>query len=108
MHQRLTKALNELKEEKEVNKCLAEDKRKWEEMVSKSKRQHEEYVQSTSNEISDLKEQLRDIMFFLEAQKQIEESPLQQEIVDGQVVVESQNQASSSSSKGGRRKKQNR
>jgi BRCA1-associated protein len=106
MNQKYAKALGDLKEEKQVNKCLAEDKQKWEEMVAKLKKQHEEYVQSTSGEISDLKEQLRDIMFFLEAQKLIEESPLQQEITDGQVVVDqSQNPNQPTTSKGARRKK---
>lgn len=35
----------------------------------------------------DLKEQLRDIMFFLEAQKQIEASDAKDEIAGGKIVI---------------------
>ena len=36
----------------------------------------------------DLEEQLRDVMFYLETQKHVEQSPHRDEIVGGQIVVQ--------------------
>lgn len=38
-------------------------------------------------ELLDVKEQLRDVMFFLEAQKKIEESAEREEIAEGRIVL---------------------
>ena len=38
--------------------------------------------------IADLEEQLRDVMFYLETQKHVEQSPHRDEIVGGQIVVQ--------------------
>lgn len=42
---------------------------------------------SLLQELAEMKEQLRDVMFYFEAQKQIAASELQGEIADGQIVM---------------------
>lgn len=74
-------------------------------MVAKLNNDFEKLKSEKEAEIQDLKEQLRDIMFYMEAQMKIEESPLREEIVEGQVVV-GQSAETPGPSKG-RRKKRN-
>lgn len=95
----------ELKDEKEMNKHLAKDQQKWQEMVKRLETDFDKYKKEKEAEIIDLKEQVRDIMFFIEAQKQIDESPLRSEIQDGQVTVGQAEEPSTS--KGNRRRKRN-
>lgn len=47
-------------------------------------------------EINDLKEQVRDLMFFLEAQNTIDKSVDREDIVNGSVIVEQQNSSGQS------------
>lgn len=49
---------------------------------------------SIFQEIGELKEQVRDLMFFLEAQNTIDKSVDREDIVNGSVIVEQQNSAS--------------
>lgn len=46
---------------------------------------------SRFQEITELKEQVRDLMFFLEAQNTIDKSVDREDIVNGSVIVEQQN-----------------
>lgn len=102
VNQKLAKAIADLKEEKEVNKHLQKDQQKWQEMVKKLETEFEKHKKEKEAEIKDLQEQLRDIMFYMEAQKLVDDSPLKSELVDGQVTV---GEAPSTSK--GRRKKKN-
>jgi len=79
--------LTDLKEEKEINKHRGTDHEKWQALVKKLETDHEKYVAEKTAEIADLKEQVRDLMFFLEGQQKINESSLKDELVSGQVVV---------------------
>lgn len=45
-------------------------------------------------EITELKEQVRDLMFFLEAQNTIDKSVDREDIVNGSVIVEQSNSSS--------------
>jgi len=85
--QRLNKAYADLKDEKELNKHLNGDHEKWQSLVKRMETEHAEYVKEKTAEVTDLKEQLRDLMFFIEGGKLVEDSPLKDEILDGQVVV---------------------
>jgi len=88
-----------------MNKHLHQDKDKWQEMVKKLETNHDQYVKEKTLEIADLKEQLRDIMFFFEARTKIEESSMKDEITDGQVIVGEAVQPSTSTQKKERKKK---
>lgn len=70
-----------------MNKHLKNDHEKWQTLVKKLETQHEDYVKKKTAEITDLKEQLRDVMFFIEGQKLIDESPMKDELAGGQVVL---------------------
>lgn len=67
-------------------------------------KEHAEYVAEKTAEIIELKDQLRDVMFFIESKDQIEKSIYKDEIVDGQVTVD-ETSIPSTSSKTQRRKK---
>jgi len=84
INQKLAKATAELKEEKELNKHLKNDHEKWQTMVKKLETQHDQYVKEKTAEIVDLKEQLRDVMFFLEGEKII---AMNEELTGGQATV---------------------
>ena len=57
-------------------------------------------------EVTELKEQVRDLMFFLEAKEKVKDSPLKTEIEEGSIVVaEKETQNSRKVSKGERRKR---
>ncbi|ODN04212.1 BRCA1-associated protein [Orchesella cincta] len=103
VNQKLTKVTAELKEEKELNKHLQQDQVKWSELTKKLEKDLEKLKTEKDTEVQDLKEQLRDVMFYFEAQKTIEESPLRAELLDGQVTVDKSSE-SPSTSKGARRK----
>ncbi|CAL8120081.1 unnamed protein product [Orchesella dallaii] len=102
--QKLTKVAAELKEEKDLNRHLQADQVKWSEMTTKLQKDLDALKIEKNTEIQELNEQLRDVMFFIQAQKTIEDSPLREEITEGQVVVNTSSE-SPSTSKGGRKKK---
>jgi BRCA1-associated protein len=95
----LTKTTADYKDELAMNTHLKKDHEKWQALVSKLESQHETYVKEKTGEIADLKEQLRDVMFYIEGQRMIEESPLKDELSEGQVSVPPK--ASTSKKRGG-------
>ncbi|PIK35652.1 putative BRCA1-associated protein-like [Apostichopus japonicus] len=76
-------------EYQQINGCLRENQKPWKEKVVNLERSLQELKQSKEKEIQDLREQLRDVMFFLEAQNTISQSPedTRQEIQEGQIVM---------------------
>lgn len=89
MHKQLKKALHELQEEKEMNKCLQENQLIWQQKVTGLETQIRDIAQTKDKELQELKEQLRDVMFYVEAQQKLAEAKdiTQEEIQDGQVIV---------------------
>ncbi|XP_011705414.1 PREDICTED: BRCA1-associated protein [Wasmannia auropunctata] len=73
----------ELTEEKDLRKALQLNQTSWQ--VKHKKLQDE--LSTKEAEITDLKEQNRDLMFFLDAQKQIDESVDRDEIATGRIVI---------------------
>lgn len=97
-----------MNDEKEVNKHMKKDHDKWVALVAKLEKEHEQYVAEKTAEIVDLKESLRDVMFFMEAGKLVGGSELRDEITEGQVVVgpsAADNAAAASTSKKEQRRK---
>ncbi|XP_065830783.1 BRCA1-associated protein-like isoform X2 [Oscarella lobularis] len=86
---KLSKCTEQLEEEKELNKCLRENQRIWQEKCQhlESVRVQREAVQT--REVEELREQVRDLMFYMETQKTIEEAPeeTRQELQEGTIVV---------------------
>ncbi|GAB6033737.1 hypothetical protein CHUAL_013849 [Chamberlinius hualienensis] len=104
LNAKIQKSSVELSEEKEINECLRKNQEKWQERV----KEFEESSNLAKKEAENLKEQLRDVMFYLEAQNTLGQSKdvTKEELEDSQIVV---NDASAStSSKRHRRRKNQR
>ena len=91
----------ELTEEKDLRKALELNQTSWQ---VKYKTLQDE-LSSKEAEITDLKEQNRDLMFFLEAQKQIDESVDRDEIATGRIVIPPSPKSEKSSGSRGRKKR---
>lgn len=86
---RLTKLTSELKEEKEMNKCLSTNQKLWRDRVEALEGKIDVTIQQKEREMKELQEQVRDLMFYLETQKKVEASPedTRQELQKGHVMV---------------------
>lgn len=86
---RLTKLSAELKEEKEMNKCLSTNQKLWRDRVESLEEKIDVTIQQKEKEMKELQEQVRDLMFYLETQKKVEASPeeTRQELQRGHVTV---------------------
>ncbi|XP_014662426.1 PREDICTED: BRCA1-associated protein-like [Priapulus caudatus] len=105
---KFNKVMAELQEEKEMNKFLRENQQQWQDKVTRLDYQMRSMSLERDTEIADLKEQLRDVMFYLEAQDKIKQVPedARHDIEDGHVTVGAAAPSpSQGSSRRGRRKK---
>lgn len=96
MNARLTTCLRDLAEEKQFSKTLQLNHTAWQEKYASLEKLYKEKEQ----EVVDLKEQVRDLMFYMEAQNTISKSEYKEEIAEGSVTV-----AEDSSKKNRRKKK---
>ncbi|GAB1598091.1 BRCA1-associated protein-like [Argonauta hians] len=97
-HNQLSKVMRDLQEERAMNKSLQENQSVWQEKVAKLESHVKELSESKSQEIQELQEQLRDMMFHLEAQQKLThqegiEDISQEEIQGGQVIVGASNKS---------------
>ncbi|XP_064482341.1 BRCA1-associated protein-like [Ornithodoros turicata] len=85
----LSKTKQELQEEREMNKCLRENQQDWQRRLKDVETKLLHVQQSKDKEIQDLQEQLRDLMFYLDAKDKISSasSDVRQEIQEGTIVV---------------------
>ncbi|XP_015603552.1 BRCA1-associated protein isoform X2 [Cephus cinctus] len=84
---KLAQAQAELSEEKELRQALQLNQTSWQ---TKHKQLQDElcnYKDAKEVELTDLREQIRDLMFFLEAQRLIENSADRDEIAAGRIVL---------------------
>lgn len=98
MSERLNTTQKELQEEKQLSGALTQNQGSWQNKFTALETQFKQYQSEKDKEINELKEQLRDVMFFLEAQKQISESADREEIAEGIVTIGEGPQTSSSKS----------
>lgn len=84
---RLNQTQNELAEERQISKAMQENQLAWQKKYSELEEKFNHYKSEKDSEISELKEQLRDIMFYFEAEKQVMASDQRDEIAEGQIVV---------------------
>ena len=89
LHIRLTKTMRQLEEEQQMNKSLRQNQIEWQAKVDEIQTKVNDVQTQKDQEIKELQEQIRDLMFYLEAQQKIANSPLCQEIQDGDLVVDS-------------------
>lgn len=93
-----------MSEEKEISKALQKNQNSWHVKYNNLEEEYKDYKKTKEEELAAVKDELRDVMFYLSAQSKIENSELKEEIVEGAVVVPSQS-STSNSSKSHRRKK---
>lgn len=98
MNARLTTCLKDLAEEKQFSKTLQLNHTAWQTKYASLEKLYKEKEQ----EVTDLKEQVRDLMFYMEAQNTISKSELKDEIAEGSVTV---GEESTSKNKNRRKKK---
>ncbi|XP_001946888.1 BRCA1-associated protein isoform X1 [Acyrthosiphon pisum] len=79
-----------LDEECQINSALQTNQKEWHIKFSNLEKDFSNYKTTKDQEISELKEQVRDLMFFLEAQNTIDKSVDREDIVNGSVIVEQQ------------------
>ncbi|XP_040053339.2 BRCA1-associated protein isoform X1 [Gasterosteus aculeatus] len=89
LHTRVVKLSQELKEEQEMNRCLRANQTQLQSQLVEEERKVKETGEHKDGAIAELQEQLRDVMFYLEAQQQIEHLPpeARSEIQEGQINI---------------------
>jgi len=116
LNQKLSKLSTELTEEKQLNKSLRENQDDWQLKLKRTEIELNVTKEVKDKEISDLKEQVRDLMFFLEAKDKVQESEYKDEIEEGNIIVaenggfnplESAPPATRKTSKSGKRSRKN-
>lgn len=102
---KLTKLTGDLKEEKQMNEHLLHNQTAWQKKFNDMQNQMDQMRNEKDKEIGDLKEQIRDVMFYLEAQNKVEQSALKDEIQQGEVVIASGSSPKNGMTRGSGRKK---
>ena len=108
---KVTKLQSDLDEEKELNKCLSSNQEVYQKKLTTLEETIKKTNQQKDNEIKELQSQLRDIMFYLDAQNKIndmKDKVTNDEIQSSQLVVvqdESANTSGASGTSNRRRKK---
>ena len=85
--QKLEKVTKEFAEEKQLNKSLRENQEGWQTKLKKTEVELNVTKELKEREISDLKDQVRDLMFFLEGRDKVQESPMKSELEEGSIIV---------------------
>ncbi|XP_050443322.1 BRCA1-associated protein [Adelges cooleyi] len=83
-----------LDEECQMNSALRKNQTEWHDKFSRLENEFTNYKVTKDQEISELKDQVRDLMFFLEAQNTIDKSANRDDILNGSLIVDEQNQSS--------------
>ena len=76
-----------MEEERHMNKSLCQNQSEWQAKIEKSQKEMEATQIKKDTEIKELQDQVRDLMFYMEAQQKIAGSPLCQEIQDGELMI---------------------
>ncbi|XP_057339840.1 BRCA1-associated protein [Microplitis mediator] len=101
---KLSQAQAELTEEKALRHALEQNQFSWQSKHKQLQDELTEYKGTKESEIKDMKEQIRDLMFFFEAQKKIESSTDRDNIAGGTIIIPE----ASTTNKPSRSRKQNR
>jgi BRCA1-associated protein len=97
MNSRLSIVLKDLSEETQFSKTLQQNHNSWQVKYAALEKQY----QDKEKEVVELKEQVRDLMFYMEAQNTISKSELKEEIAEGSITIDD----SASKKKNQRKKK---
>lgn len=84
---KLGQVQTELIEEKELRKALELNQASWQDKYKTLQNEMTEYQKTKQAEVTNLKEQVQDLMFYLDAQNKVESSELREEIASGRIVI---------------------
>ncbi|XP_076752010.1 BRCA1-associated protein isoform X2 [Xylocopa sonorina] len=84
---KLVQVQAELTEEKELRKALELNQASWQDKYKTLQDEMTEYQKTKQTEVTNLKEQVQDLMFYLDAQNKVENSELREEIASGRIVI---------------------
>lgn len=89
LNNKVSKLSSELKEEQELNKCLRANQVLLQNKLKEEEKVLKETCEQKDLQISEIQEQLRDVMFYLETQQKINHLPAEtrQEIQEGQINI---------------------
>ncbi|XP_045743592.1 BRCA1-associated protein isoform X2 [Mirounga angustirostris] len=89
LNTKVAKLTTELKEEQEMNKCLRANQVLLQNKLKEEERVLKETCDQKDLQITEIQEQLRDVMFYLETQQKINHLPAEtrQEIQEGQINI---------------------
>uniref|UniRef100_A0A671PFK5 BRCA1-associated protein n=1 Tax=Sinocyclocheilus anshuiensis TaxID=1608454 RepID=A0A671PFK5_9TELE len=89
LNNKVVKLSQELREEQEMNRCLRANQTQLQAQLQEEERRAHEAAANKDGQIAELQEQLRDVMFYLETQQQIDRMPAdaRQEIQEGQINI---------------------
>lgn len=107
---RLANCQKELNDEREMIKALRSNQSDWETKCEQLEQKFQKYQSDKEVEIANLKDEIRDLMFYMEAQSAVANSNLKDEIKDATIKIvdapaSSATPASGSSKQRGRGKK---
>lgn len=97
---KLSSTLKQLKEEKEMNQSMRTNQSEWQEKYKQLQRELIHLKIAKEEELKEVKEQLRDVMFYLEAQKVVNDN---KELKDGDIGVYPSAPSTSQGKKRGKR-----
>ncbi|CAG9815071.1 unnamed protein product [Phaedon cochleariae] len=86
-HSKLSATLNELSEERQLGKALRNNQQQWQTKVTTLEEKFNELKIHKEKETEELREQVRDLMFFIDAQRVIGESEHKEDIAGGSVTI---------------------
>ncbi|XP_031634737.1 BRCA1-associated protein [Contarinia nasturtii] len=102
---KLTNYQKELNDEREMIKALRSNQSEWEAKCSQLEEKYKKYQTEKETEIGELKDEIRDLMFYMEAQNAVANSHLKDEIDDTSITISPPSNPEASGSKKTRRKK---
>lgn len=102
---RLSNCQKELVDEREMIKALRSNQTGWENKCTQLEEKFEKYKTEKETEISNLKDEIRDLMFYMEAQNHFASTTSKEDIDNLTVSISQPPETSSSSDKKNRRKK---
>ncbi|KAL5274448.1 BRAP family protein [Megaselia abdita] len=97
----------QLAEEKQISKAFDFNQTSWRNRYHEMVKNIKDLEESKNAELAEVREQLRDVMFYMEAQRQISESDLKEEMQEGNVIVPEPSTSAGTGIKN-RKKKKNR
>lgn len=98
---RLKEMQKQLTEERELSKALQNNQSSWHIKYKNLEQQYNEFKHNHDKEVTDLQEQLRDVMFFLDTQQKMANT----ELSGASITGVSDKEPETSSRRGNRRKK---